>query len=431
MESFFTRYRNPGILLTVILAQVLALAVQVKRPTESGPTRLLRVWVVSAVTPLEQALVGTSQGIRGLWRNYAYLRGVRQQNQELKTQIEQMRVQEVRLREDAAQARRLQALLAFKEQFISETVAAQVIGTSGSDQSRVLYIDKGSADGIKPDMAVITPDGIVGKVLRVFHSSSQVLEIDDVSSGVGTILEKSRLQGILKGTAAGDTVLAYIMSDNQIAPGERVLTSGGDRIFPKGLPVGTVVQARPGSDSFLNIRVRPAANLSRLEEVLVVTKIVERQPETPEPSGPMRAADILAQRLPSVPQKPPAAAPGGATASGTPSQVKPGETKPSSAATAATAPKPANTTPAASVTTPPGPSAEVGPKPTSPPQPAKVTPPDANGTGGDAAASPITKPANGKTKPSPGTSPGNPPAAQPQPRRPSASEPAQTGDTPR
>ncbi len=313
MENFFSRYRNASILMLVLFAQVLGLAVQVKR-TDTGGTRLIRFWVVNAITPLEKSLVNTSQGVRNVWRNYLYLRGVRHENRDLKEQVERLRIEQVRLSEDAAQARRLQALLGFKEQFISQTVAAQVIGASGSDQSHVVYIDKGASDGIKPDMAVITPDGIVGKVLRVYHASSQVLLINDPDSGVGAILESSRLQGILRGTAAGETMLRYVMSDEKVANGERVLTSGGDRIFPKGLPVGTVQQTNPGSDLFLNIRVKPAADLGRLEEVLVVTRVVESTPQIAEPSGPVRAADILAERLPSVPQKAPAvSATGGAT----------------------------------------------------------------------------------------------------------------------
>lgn len=316
MENLITRYRNTSILVAVIFAQVVVLAVQTKRPSESGSTRLIRIWAVSAITPVEKALVHSNRWARDLWGNYLYLLNVRQQNRALQQQIDRMRIEQVRLSEDANQARRLQALFGFKEQFISQTVGAQVIGSSGSDQSRVIYIDKGSGDGIKPDMAVITPDGIVGKVLRVFPSSAQVLLISDASSGVGAVLEKTRLQGILQGTAAGETVLRYVMSDEKVEPGERVLTSGGDRIFPKGLPIGSVLRSSPGSDLFLNIRVRPAASLSRLEEVLVVTKVVEKEPETNEPASPMRAADILAQRLPTVPSKAADPAPGAANPSG-------------------------------------------------------------------------------------------------------------------
>jgi len=205
--------------------------------------------------------------------------------------------------QDADQARRLQALLAFKEQFISETMAAQVIGSSGSELSRSVYIDKGERDGIKPDMAVITADGIVGKVLHVYGSTSLVLLIDDQTSGVGALLDKTRLQGILRGTPSGEVVLEKVMSDETVPAGEMVLTSGGDGIFPKGLLVGRVTKVSPGSELFLNIRVRPAADLSKLEEVLVVTKIDERQAE-PDQTGAARAIDILAERLPKVPAKP-------------------------------------------------------------------------------------------------------------------------------
>jgi len=303
MESVLGRYRNLVILVGVLFLQMLGLAVQVKRSNDTEHTRLIRVWAVDVITPFERVLIWAQNGTGNLWHSYLYLRGVRAENRQLKDQIEQLRLEQVRLNEDAVQAHRLQALLAFKEQYISRTVAAQVIGSSGSDSSRMLYIDKGEDQGLKRDMAVITADGIVGKVLQVFPSVSQVLLINDQSSGVGTILEKSRLQGFLKGTATGEVVLEGVMSDEQVAPGERVLTSGGDQIFPKGLPVGTVTNVGPGKDLFLNIQIKPAVNLGKLEEVLVVVERQERQAQTAD-VGRVRAADILAQRLPSVPDKP-------------------------------------------------------------------------------------------------------------------------------
>jgi len=303
MESVLGRYRNLIVLVGVLFAQVLGLAVQVKRPTESGSSHLIRIWAVGAVTPLEKVLVWGQSSTRNIWHNYLYLRGVRAENRALKQEIERMRLEEARMTQDADQAHRLQALLAFKEQFISQTLAAQVIGSTGSEQSRSVYIDKGSNDGVKRDMAVITKDGIVGKVLYVYPSTSLVLLINDQTSGVGAILEKQRLQGILRGTPSGEVMLEKVMSDETVPVGEDVLTSGGDGIFPKGLPVGKVTKVSPGSELFLNVRVSPAVNLSRLEEVLVVTKIDERQAQ-PEPLGPVRAADILAERLPTVPPKP-------------------------------------------------------------------------------------------------------------------------------
>jgi rod shape-determining protein MreC len=303
MESVLGRYRNLTILVGVLFLQVLGLAVQVKRSAEAEHTRLIRIWAVDAITPFERVLVWGQDRSSNLWHNYFFLRGVRAENRQLKEQIEQMRLEQVRLSEDAAQARRLQSLLAFKEQFIAKTIPAQVIGSSGSDLSQSIYIDKGSDDGIAQDMAVITARGIVGKVLRVFPSTSLVLMINDQSSGVGAFLEKSRLQGVLRGSPNGELILDRVMSDEQVAAGDTLLSSGGDQIFPKGLPVGTVTKVSPGKELFLSVKVKPAADLSRLEEVLVVTERQEHEPVA-ESSGRVRAADILAQRLPSVPNKP-------------------------------------------------------------------------------------------------------------------------------
>jgi rod shape-determining protein MreC len=315
MESVLGRYRNLTILVGVLFLQVLGLAVQVKRSADAEHTRLIRIWAVEAITPLERILVWTQNSTSNLWHNYFFLRGVRAENRQLKEQIQQMRLEQVRLNEDAAQARRLQSLLAFKEQVVMKTVPAQVIGSSGSDLSRSIYIDKGSSQGIAPDMPVITAAGVVGKVLRTYPSTSLVLMINDQSSGVGVLLEKSRLQGVLRGTPEGELVLERVMSDEQVTPGETVLSSGGDQIFPKGFPVGTVMKVSPGKELFLNIKVHPAADLSRLEEVLVLTEKQERE-VVAESRGKVRAADILAQRLPSVPDKPAAVAGASVAATG-------------------------------------------------------------------------------------------------------------------
>jgi rod shape-determining protein MreC len=229
------------------------------------------------------------------------LRGVRQENRELRDQIERLQIEQVRLKQDADQAHRLQTLLGFKEQFIAKTLPAQVIGSSGSEQSRTVYIDRGSRDGVQLEMAVISAAGVVGRVINVFKSTSQVLLINDQQSGVGTILEQSRLQGVLKGKSSGELVIDKIMADEEVKPGDRVLTSGGDQIFPKGLIIGNVDKIEKGPE-FLQVSVKPTAALNRLEEVLVIVKKEEREPVSTATGT--RASDILAERLPSVPDKP-------------------------------------------------------------------------------------------------------------------------------
>jgi rod shape-determining protein MreC len=310
MENFFSRYKNPLVLMAVLFIQVIALATQVKRQENPklagtpGETRLIRVWTIDAATPFEHAFVSTGKFFRNAWHNYLDLHGVRQQNVDLQQEVATLKLEQVRLQQEADQAHRLQTLLGFKEHYIEQTLPAQVIGGSGSEQSRVILIDKGVRDGVKPDMAVITPDGIVGKVKDAFRSSSQVLLINDHDSGAGVILEKSRLQGVLKGVGQGLLSVSDIMSDETVEAGEQVITSGGDHIYPKGLPVGTVSKVAPDheNDPFLTIRVKPAADLNRLEEVLVVTRISNPADLTSEASTPQRAADILAARLPSVPE---------------------------------------------------------------------------------------------------------------------------------
>ncbi|MGA8109244.1 MAG: rod shape-determining protein MreC [Acidobacteriaceae bacterium] len=307
MESFFSRYRNALVLIAVLVAQVIGLAVQVRVPTQSpadkGSVRLIRSWVVGIVTPPERLLRATGGGIGGLWTNYIDLIHVRQQNKALKAQLDNVRLEEESLAEDARQGQRLQSLLGFQEKYVYKTVAAQVVGSSGTEQSQVLLIDKGSEDGIRPDMPVITPDGIVGKTRDVFGHTSQVLEISDQTSGAGVILEKTRIRGVLRGNSWGQPEIVNVSPDERIQHGEPVLTSGGDAIYPRGLAVGTVDRIVPDPDGTLvSVLIKPAANLARLDEVLVITSTGDQMPAQMQQDlsdAEQKASDILAERLPS------------------------------------------------------------------------------------------------------------------------------------
>lgn len=282
MESFFARYRNLFVLLLLLVAQVIGLAVQVRHnaagrnvydPQDSTGVRLIRLWANALVSPPERAVQSSKTGAGSIWDNYFALRHVRQENQDLQATVDRLRLEQAALLEDARQGQRLQALLGFQEKYLYKTMIAQVIGTSGSDQSQVFTINTGRDNGLKRDMAVILPEGIVGKIREVFGHTAQVLEINDQSSGAGVILEQTRIRGILRGNAQGQPQIVGILSDNRIKPGEKVLTAGGDEIFPRGLPVGTVekVVPDPDRDGFIRVIVKPAAHLDRLDEVLVIT----------------------------------------------------------------------------------------------------------------------------------------------------------------
>jgi rod shape-determining protein MreC len=323
--EFITRFKNALFLIAFLLAQALALAMQVRAPADaSAPdgrsVRLIRVWASATVTPFERAAHGIGWGIGHGWSDYLDLRHVRQQNKDLQQQVTRMRIEQAAIAEDALEGRRLQALLAFREKYVGSTVAAQVIGASGSDLSRVLTIDKGSNDGIRPDMAVITPDGIVGKIRDVDPGTAHVLEINDQSSGAGVILASTRIRAILRGTVAGRAQIENLTSDSRIKPGEQVITSGGDQVYPRGLPVGTIesIAADPDHQPYSAIVVRPAVNLDRVEEVLIITCTQPNLPADAQQdlavAQAQHAADLSAERLPGIHEDQPAAAAGAATA---------------------------------------------------------------------------------------------------------------------
>lgn len=309
--EFLTRFKNALFLIAVLLAQAIALAVQVRTPADVADrdgrnVRLIRLWTTATVSPFERAAHAVGWGVSTGWRDYIDLRNVRQQNKDLQKQLTQMRIQEAAIAEDALEGRRLQTLLDFKQRYVGATVAAQVIGASGSDQSHILTIDKGSRDGLKPDMAVITQDGIVGKLRDVFADTAQVLEINDQTSGAGVILESTRMRAIVRGSIAGRVQIENLTADSRIKPGERVLTSGGDQVYPRGLPVGVIESIAPDPDRqpYMAIVVRPAVDLNRVEEVLIITSTQSNLPADAQQdlnaAEAQHAADLSAEKLPSI-----------------------------------------------------------------------------------------------------------------------------------
>ncbi len=290
MDSFFTRYRNLVVLAAVLVAQIMGLAIQVRQfggghnsldVRDGSGVRLIRLWAEGVVSPFERGIHGTGSGTSWLWNNYADLRNVRQQNQQLQQTVDRLRLEAPRCcSKMRKQGQRLaEALLNFQQKYIYSTLAAQVIGSSGSELSHVFYIDKGEDYKLQPDMAVITGDEhYVGKVREVGPNTAQVLAINDQTSGAGVILATTRIRGILRGDPSGRLMVVGVLSDERIQPGEAVATAGGDLIFPRGLPVGVVdkVIRDPLHDGFIDIMVKPAAHLDRIDEVMVITSTQPR-----------------------------------------------------------------------------------------------------------------------------------------------------------
>jgi rod shape-determining protein MreC len=262
-----SRHRPLVLLVAVILAQVLLLAFQIRRDRD---VRLIRVWSAELLTPLQRAGSYVVAKVDGLWFGYIDLRNVRGENSNLAKEVGELRLKNQQLQGQAAQAVRLARLLDFRQQNSDiPMLAAEVIGANADSTSRTVFINRGDEDGIRRNMAVITPDGVVGKISEALPHTSQVLLITDRESGVGALLTGTRTHGVVKGT--GDPLLwmDYVSTDEKVPSGEQVLTSGEDRIFPKNLPLGWVVSTKSGFP-FQTIEVTPAAHLDRLEEVLVL-----------------------------------------------------------------------------------------------------------------------------------------------------------------
>jgi rod shape-determining protein MreC len=349
-----SRHRSLALFAAALAAQILLLALQIRRGQQ---VRLIRVWAIESVSPLGRGAAWSVDGARGLWNNYVALRHLREEDDQLHTEVATLRMRNAQLESRAAEADRLAGLLGFRDAHAEvQMLAARVIGATPDPSSHMVLIDRGSRDGVKRDMGVITPEGVVGKVFAVYPDTSQVLLLTDKESGVGALLGDSRSQGPVRGSGEPLLGLEYISNEVRVEPGEKILTSGQDRIFPKDLPVGTVEQVQPDRHSpFQKISVKPAARLDGLEEVLVLLTRQEfnfrkdsdkKDGENPAPTS-VASANAPKPVAPVAAHKPPAPA-----------------TAPKPAAPV-TAPKPAE--PAA----PPKPAAPATPAPPSPaPKPA-------------------------------------------------------------
>src|SRR5579863_8085909 len=215
MDLILNRYRNLTVLLVAILVQVVLLAYQVKSNQE---VRLIRVWAVTAVTPLARLLENGRSGTEGFFKDYFVLLDVREQNKHLKTDLERFELENQRLRAELSTADRASALAIFQAQTPMKTVAAHIIGNTTDSSAKAVLIDRGAPSGIQKGMAVITPDGIVGKVTSVYPTASYVLLISDPSFAAGVMSQKNRVHGILKGQGSSTVIVEDVQNEENVEP---------------------------------------------------------------------------------------------------------------------------------------------------------------------------------------------------------------------
>jgi rod shape-determining protein MreC len=261
------RQRTGYLFIAVMLGHVILISAQVN--TRRG-VPLLQVVTFGLFAEVQRASSAIVSAVRGGWTNYVSLRDVQAENQTLRQQLDAAQLQLQEQRALAERSRGLLATLGLRDRSHLQTIAAEVIGAGASTDFKSVTIDKGTADGVRPDMAVMAPGGVVGRVVVPSGRAAKVQLLIDRSAAAGVLIERSRSQGVAVGAGDGLLRMEYVSEVADVSVGDTVVTSGIDGIYPKGFVVGKVEAVEKSGNSYKEILVRPAVDFSSVEEVLVV-----------------------------------------------------------------------------------------------------------------------------------------------------------------
>lgn len=261
---------NTRRLLVIVVIVVLVLLFLLPRQTQFLLQHVGRPVADVVSIPLE-IMANADRGVRDWWNQYVALQGISEQNLALQSKVQDLEGQLNQLREQALASQRLAALLDFQKETVMTTLAARVIGRSASNWYRGVVINKGEEDGVAREMGVITSAGIVGHIVKVASSTSIALLITDPNVAVTGLVQRTRDEGIVQGTAQGFVRMKYIPPLAAVKEGDAVVTSGLTGGFPRGLLIGQVLNVgeREG-DLFQTAQVAPVVDFGKLEEVLIV-----------------------------------------------------------------------------------------------------------------------------------------------------------------
>ena len=276
MLAFLRKNQIPLSSVFCLLLSFYILTVSARGQLKNEPVGAVLMWVLR---PLQIVAQGTANWFIGIQENYLTLSGFKSENERLRKRIQALEVERQRLLEAEATNRKLQQLLDFRVELPGKPVTASIIANSASSWFQGCILDKGSADGVHKDMAVVTPLGVVGKVVSVTGRSAKVILLTDANSGIDVMVQRTRSRGIVSGSLDSGTVLKYMKRSEDVQAGDRLITSGLDGVFPKGLMAGTVIKVNKQSlGLFQSIEVLPAVQSALVEEVLVVGNGAETEP---------------------------------------------------------------------------------------------------------------------------------------------------------
>jgi len=276
MLAFLRKNQIPVSACFCLFLSLYILTVSARGQLKNEPVSVVLMWLMR---PLQIAAQATSGWLIGIQKNYLTLSGFKLENERLRNRIQTLEVERQKLFEAEATHRKLQQLLDFRAQLPGKSVTASIIADSASSWFQGCVLDKGSADGVQKDMAVVTPLGVVGKVVSTSTRSAKVILLTDANSGIDVLIQRTRSRGIVSGSLESGLVLKYMKRSEDIQVGDRLITSGLDGVFPKGLMVGAVTKVnKQNVGLFQFVEVLPAVQPSRVEEVLVVASGAESGP---------------------------------------------------------------------------------------------------------------------------------------------------------
>jgi rod shape-determining protein MreC len=265
---FFKNYRTIIFVGAIFATALILLSYSLKYDSS---TSFVKKIVLETAAPVQKILNASIEGVSNAWMRYIHLVGLEADNRILKNKIAALQTELILYKEGYLEAQRLQKILSLQNDYHHSSIAARVIGREQAALSKTFWINKGSAHGLKSGMPVIVPPGLIGRLTDVSWHSSKVLLLIDENSNVDALIQRTRVQGIVRGAGSRGCVVRYISKIQDVKEGDVIMTSGMSNIFPKGLFIGTVSNVdHRDVGLFLKIRVTPFVDFSTLEEVLIL-----------------------------------------------------------------------------------------------------------------------------------------------------------------
>jgi rod shape-determining protein MreC len=257
----------------ILMLSLVAVIILISPGLQRQPFHFIGAPATDFLVGLQTGVTVTAKSVGNVWRGYISLIHTKRQNQNLAEQVQRLRHENLQLREMAMENVRLQGLLDFEKTYPSQLTPAVVVGRDPTNWHKTVMINKGERDGLGVGMGVITPAGVVGKISRTTSSTSQVLLLTDHNSSIPAIIQRTRDEGLVEGTEAGRGRIKYLPILSDVRVGDIVMTSGLTGIFPKGLLIGQTTEIQKKGDELFQVaQIQPAADITRLEEVLVIVK---------------------------------------------------------------------------------------------------------------------------------------------------------------